>query len=384
MRNHKFAQAFMLMVLAATGGPGCKTVSLPNPLSSWTKIQESKTAAPANMVCIWTPDVLAKSAQAPARGLGGRIFFYDQNQKVVAAEGQLIIYGYDDSKPEHSTDRVPDRKFAFTPEQLKKHHSESQLGPSYSVWVPWEKAGGEAKQVTLVPVFTSTTGRVVMGQPTVSILPGPVGEGGLANVVRTRQSSSLPTIQRVTHEDRSATVELASPEESTTGGPAQQMRTTTIELPEAISRRINRGALNSSQTGPYNNSLLNASGDQNPAQATAGGNGRSAAGQMPNAIATQGVNDAAFSRELLDRFEQFNANAMANTNARVQATQNAAASATVNPTNPPPANRWPIPQFQDRFVRPKFPAPAGPTGQSGPSHFPSQRFPSESPFAPPS
>lgn len=381
MSNRKFAQAFLLATLASIGGLGCKTVSLPNPLSSWTRIQESKVAAPANMVCIWTPDVLAKSGQAPARGLGGRIFFYDQNQKVVPAEGQLIIYGYDDSKPEHSTDRVPDRKFAFTPEQLKKHHSESQLGPSYSIWVPWEKAGGEAKQVTLVPVFTSTTGRVVMGQPTVNILPGPVGEGGLANVIRTRQSSSIPTIQRVTHEDAASSVELAaSSEDGLTAGPSPQMRTTTIDLPDAISRRMPRSPLGASQAGPANGTIVNSGGEHDMIPAPTAAHGASGTRQLLGAGSAPTGNDAAFTRELLDRFEQFNANTMAHNNARVSA----ANEARVNPTSQPASNRLPNPQLQDRFGRPKFPAPGGPTGQSGPSHFPTQPFPSESPFAPPS
>jgi hypothetical protein len=382
MRNRKFAQAFLLATLASIGGLGCKTVSLPNPLSSWTKVQESKVAAPANMVCIWTPDVLAKSGQAPARGLGGRIFFYDQNQKVVPAEGQLIIYGYDDSKPEHATDRVPDRKFAFTPEQLKKHHSESQLGSSYSIWVPWEKAGGEAKQVTLVPVFTSSTGRVVMGQPTVNILPGPVGEGGLANIIRTRQSSSLPTIQRVMHEDATSSVELGSPsEERFVDGSTPQMRTTTIDLPESTIRRIPRSSLGAGQAGTPNGTLLNSGSEQNPIPALPGTNRAYGTGQTLGANSLPGSNDAAFTRELLDRFEQFNANAMANNNARVTAANDAR---VMNPTNQPTTNRLSTPQPQDRFGRPKFPAPSGPTGQSGPSHFPTQRFPSESPFVPPS
>ena len=137
-------------------GTGCKSMSVPNPIS-WTmsKVKDSKVEPPANMVCIWTPDVLVQTGKAPARGFGGRIYFYDPRQKVMSAEGQLIIYGYDDSKGPTGDDRTPDRKFAFTAAQFQKHFSASQIGASYSVWLPWDAAGGEAKQITLVPVFTS-------------------------------------------------------------------------------------------------------------------------------------------------------------------------------------------------------------------------------------
>jgi hypothetical protein len=113
--------------------------------------------------------------QKPTRGFGGRIYFYDADNKAVPVEGQLVVYGYNDTfaRPENKT---PDRKYAFTPEQFTTHYNETELGASYSVWLPWDEVGGPQLDISLVPIFTATSGQLVVGESSRNLLPGPTTE----------------------------------------------------------------------------------------------------------------------------------------------------------------------------------------------------------------
>jgi hypothetical protein len=147
--------------------------------SSEKKLTKSKFAPPARMVAIWTPTTLTQTGKPPTRGLGGRLYFYDENSQAIAVEGQLMVYAYNDSRlaalgepqsPGGNTQ--PDRKYAFTPEQFAKYFTPSELGASYSIWIPWDPVGGEQVEVSLVPVFTAASGQIVIGQSSRHVLSG--------------------------------------------------------------------------------------------------------------------------------------------------------------------------------------------------------------------
>lgn len=166
----------MIACLVALTAGGCKTLD-----SSWTsklpwssskKIEESKYQTPVRLAAIWTPDVMSEPGKPGVRGFGGRFYFYNEQNKTIPVEGQLVIYAYDDTNKTHSEGRGPDRKFAFTPEQFTRHFGESALGASYSVWIPWDQMGGEQRSISLLPVFTASAGQVVMGQQAMNVLPG--------------------------------------------------------------------------------------------------------------------------------------------------------------------------------------------------------------------
>jgi hypothetical protein len=160
----------------ALGLVGCQTVT-PTSTSSWnpfatSKLQESKYAVPARMAIMWSPAVFNQAGQAATRGFGGRVYFYDAKNKPIAVEGQMVVYAYHNNKPNPDS-KVPDRKYAFTPEQFTQHYAPSELGASYSIWIPWDAAGQPQAEISLVPIFTSTSGALVMGQPSRNLLPGP-------------------------------------------------------------------------------------------------------------------------------------------------------------------------------------------------------------------
>jgi hypothetical protein len=154
------------------------------------RIKESKYAPPARLAILWSPAMFNEAGKTPTRGFGGRVYFYDAKNKPIAVEGQLVIYAYSNDKP-HLDSRVPDRKFAFTPEQFTQHYSPTEMGASYSIWIPWDAVGQPQADISLVPLFTSSSGALVMGQPSRNMLPGPNTPPTVSSVV----DCTLPAVE---------------------------------------------------------------------------------------------------------------------------------------------------------------------------------------------
>jgi hypothetical protein len=164
-----------LVLAMLCGLSGCHTMgplnSVSLPWSSSQKVIESKYRSPVRMVAIWSDASYNSLGKKPVRGFGGRIYFYDEKQQPVAIEGQLVVYAYDDTNPRGPAEG-PSRKYVFTPDQLTEHFSETDLGASYSVWLPWDEIGGEQKNISLLPILTASSGQVVTGSPSLTLLPG--------------------------------------------------------------------------------------------------------------------------------------------------------------------------------------------------------------------
>jgi hypothetical protein len=124
---------------------------------------------PVKMATTWTPDTIIQTGRTPTRGFGGRIFFYNEKSQPVPVDGTLIIHGFDEK--EESKERKL-KRFEFTPEQFTRHFSQSDLGASYSIWVPWDAAGGEQRKISLVASFKPVNGEIVQGIPATIQLPG--------------------------------------------------------------------------------------------------------------------------------------------------------------------------------------------------------------------
>jgi hypothetical protein len=140
----------------------------------WSKNKPSEDAPepypnPAKVAATWTPDTLVQTGRTPTRGFGGRVFFYDEKSRPVPVEGTLIVHGFDDSA-EDPAQRV--KRFEFTPEQFTRHFSQTDLGASYSVWIPWDAIGGTQRRVSMVPSFKTTDGKMIQGVPATIMLPG--------------------------------------------------------------------------------------------------------------------------------------------------------------------------------------------------------------------
>lgn len=138
----------------------------------WTKKQSDEPEPypnPVKLAASWTPDTLTQPGRTPTRGFGARIFFYDEKSRPVPVDGTLVVHAFDES-PEAGQSDV--KRFEFTKEQFTRHFSRTDLGASYSVWIPWDAVGGSQKRISLVPSFRSVAGTGIQGTPTTVILPG--------------------------------------------------------------------------------------------------------------------------------------------------------------------------------------------------------------------
>ncbi len=251
--RHTFAACLCLALACLQFGAGCTSLSMPTTsdlMSDFSKVAESldpygpKTeyGEPVRMVALWSDAVLSQPGSKPVRGFGGRIYFYNAENKPVRVEGKLVVYAYDDSS-EDERHLNAQRKFEFREEDLPKHYSESELGPSYSVWLPWDELGGEQMELSLLPVFITKSGRTVAGQHALSVLPGKsVATEMGAPLVRRRPGSKpqkpSPTA-RPYYQSEVQQVGYLDPRNA----PQQTgVRSTTIEVPESLKRRMQNAA----------------------------------------------------------------------------------------------------------------------------------------------
>lgn len=244
---------------------GCQTIPLPKSLA-WTERQaeESPSAVPVRMVSVWTDAMYTEPGKPAVRGFSGRLYFYDQDKKAVPVDGQLVVYGYDDSAAATRADR-PQRKFVFPAEKFGQHFTPGQLGASYSIWLPWDPLGGVQKKVSLLPVFTATSGAVVVGEQTVHVLAGKAPPAAAAPPEGPAQPVQPAGYQQPISSGTGVTNagELTSPPDTTTE--ARRLRTTTIKLPMTMTQRLIQNgtsplpgaATRGNELGPSNNSSLN-------------------------------------------------------------------------------------------------------------------------------
>jgi hypothetical protein len=215
-----------------------------NPFSRKDKAPEPYPN-PVKLAVTWTPDTLTTPGKTPTRGFGGRIFFYNDKSQPVPVEGDLTIVAYEETgRP----DQPPkSRQFGFTKEQFTKHFSQSDLGASYSIWLPWDADGGNGQRITLVPSFRAEKGNQIQGSPTVVLLSGPMtpaSASGMARYERPRESYVPQNAQ--TNSVRQAGYVPAGMQQGTEYLPQGQqqgnarggMTTTTIPMSSGMSRRM--------------------------------------------------------------------------------------------------------------------------------------------------
>jgi len=188
--------------------------------SAWSFFKKKEYQLPQTINVTWVHDILTKPGKPPTRGFGGRFYFYNEKSQAIPVEGELTVYGFDDTHKSHEGMSIEgaDKKFKFTAEQFTTHFSESDLGASYSVWIPWDTAPGDQKRIMLIPTFQTKEGRVIRGNAAILILPG--RQNPLANQ-RVIQASANAT----------PTYGVAQADYSQQPGQEVQPRTTTIQVP---------------------------------------------------------------------------------------------------------------------------------------------------------
>ncbi len=166
MTNKSLLAVALMVILSA--GSGCSTFTKGKGSkkdSPWDafKWRKKEYQTPTKMAVLWSPDLLTVAGQPPTRGFGGRIYFYNDKSQTIPVEGELVVHGFDETvkKATQGQEHLPDKRFRFTAEQFTEHFSQSDLGASYSVWIPWDSNDHTLKELTLIPTFISSKGQAV-------------------------------------------------------------------------------------------------------------------------------------------------------------------------------------------------------------------------------
>ncbi|MBA4019360.1 MAG: hypothetical protein C0483_19510 [Pirellula sp.] len=214
---------------------------------------------PMKVVAVWTDTVLTQGMAPATRGFGGRVMFYAvEGGKPIKVSGTLTVYAFDETGRDIESTK-PDRKFIFTPEQFEKHYSKSALGHSYSVWLPWDAAGGSLREISLMVRFQPTNGSTVVSDPSKQHLPGPREEELIPTANRAPAAAGAPVqaaapsqpasgVQQVAYEqplgavpgvDGTAATMNGAPAGGTASSLAvpRRMTTTTIAIPNGPQSR---------------------------------------------------------------------------------------------------------------------------------------------------
>lgn len=200
--------------------------------SSWSMFKKKEYQTPQSLNVTWSHDIMTLAGKPPTRGFGGRFYFYNEKAQAIPVDGDLLVYGFDDTFKQKGTEDLSqaDKRFRFTAEQLTTHFSEGELGASYSVWIPWDAAYGPHKKVMLIPTFMTKDGRMVRGTPANLNLPGKSNEDPNEGII-SQTTSIIPTVLPEQFVDARATPQ---------SGESSGMRTTTIQVPSKLLTRNGR------------------------------------------------------------------------------------------------------------------------------------------------
>ena len=149
---------------------GCSTLG-----PTWSDLQwpmKSEPKLPTIVLPIWTDTVLHQPGKPGIRGFGGRVYFYEnEGDDPIKVDGSITVYVFD-GEDHNLSNAKPLRKFVITADQLSGHHSVSDLGHSYSVWVPWDRVGGASRTFSLITRFDGRNGGTAVSNAANKLLPG--------------------------------------------------------------------------------------------------------------------------------------------------------------------------------------------------------------------
>lgn len=193
------------VVVVLGAAPGCATWNLKGLLPGPDAPPKPQT--PARMTDIWTDTILYQPGQPAVRGFGGRVMFYgEQDSKPIAVDGTFTVFAFDDTPTSPKT-TSPEKKFVILPEQLPQHYSRSELGHSYSFWLPWDEVGGKERRICLICRFDPRKGKPVFSQPSHHVLPGSKAEAAASGGWEARAGAAQPAatqpVQQASYESLS-------------------------------------------------------------------------------------------------------------------------------------------------------------------------------------
>ena len=242
--------AFLITMIVVSMA-GCQATQV-NKSTGWFKLPFNKSGAtpeasdpsqanpetPTRMAVIWSHTVRHDVGQPPIQGFGARVYFYDDENNPVPVDGELYVYGYDET--DRNLDTAADRKYIFENDKFDQHYTPSELGPSYSFWIPWEKSGGTRRSVALLPVFKDQNGKVLRGDMSLNVLKGKAPEEEPTSMVDVSSPlNSLANSGRNKTTDPNRHTFAGTQVNHESASPSQRrLRTTTISVPRSLGRSL--------------------------------------------------------------------------------------------------------------------------------------------------
>lgn len=211
----------------ASGG-GSKITKALNPMEWGADADEPRSGTPERIVATWSDTIRQTPGKPAERGFGGRLYFYDRGEDPVTVDGRLVVYAFDEDG-RLATDHKPTKRYVFPADQLVQHMSESEIGPSYSVWLPWGSVGGAPTHVSLIARFEPVRGGgLVVSDQSRQRLPGQgVAAPGAGETMLASKPTPSPVRQTGYQQNAATSVEPAQEEK-----PRRRLSTTTIRLPK--------------------------------------------------------------------------------------------------------------------------------------------------------
>lgn len=228
----------LLLILAVVTSTGCQSTTMTSMMAKmpWKKTAEvepeavdeielGRTGTPMSMACVWKDGTMGAAGKS-VRGLAGRVYFHDSNQRPIKVDGNFTVYAYVSDGTTGPRKVQPDRKFVFDSENLERHYSESDIGDSYSFWLPWDSIDGNETTLNLLPILKTSDGRIVRGEEVVAFLPGKK-----LNQIE----SSIQELQEEVERNRHRQVLYQSEGFNAHVQRQQSLRTNTIQVPSEAS-----------------------------------------------------------------------------------------------------------------------------------------------------
>ena len=181
------------LVWALLATTGCQSFTAPKTWQMPWSQSKKEPEVPDRILAVWSDTVLHQPGEPGLRGFGGRLFFYlGDNKDPIEVDGGLAVYVFDADKLDPHAPS-PERKFVFTADQFASHKSNSDLGCSYSIWIPWDEVGGPSQRLSLVARFEGRNGGTVISQPTIKLLPGTSHKVSIRQETSSTDHSLVPT-----------------------------------------------------------------------------------------------------------------------------------------------------------------------------------------------
>lgn len=162
-----------LIMSASLSLTGCAGLELPQ--FGKSSMQRTSAKNPANeILCLWQSAEGRNPNGLPARGFGGQVFFFTgKGAAPAAAVGDVRIYLFSNEGTVTEQAR-PIHQYDFSSEAWEAHLQQTQLGPSYQVFIPYPKPVKYQTQCSLRVRFTPKDGPTIFSDMVAVTLPGPL------------------------------------------------------------------------------------------------------------------------------------------------------------------------------------------------------------------